>query len=100
METRSSTPVLEPPIDVAGTPAEELPALYRQILGRVAELEQIGNHAEAARVRMAATAAYSAAWDKKHRNRLVALLGQADRDIGGGARSRSWALRQRSAAAR
>jgi hypothetical protein len=100
METRSSPPVLEPPIDVAGTPAEELPELYRQILGRVAELEHIGNHAEAGRVRMAATAAYSSAWDKKHRDRLVALLGRADRDIGGGARPRGWAHRQRSAPAR
>jgi hypothetical protein len=100
METRSSSPVLGPPIDVAGTPAEELPELYRQILGRVAQLEQIGSHAEAARVRMAATAAYSSAWDKKHRDRLVALLGRADRDIGGQTRVRGWAHRQRSAPAR
>ena len=45
------------------SPAEELPALYRAILDRVAELERDGARAEAARVRAAATRIYSRAWD-------------------------------------
>lgn len=61
------------------TPAEEMPALYRAILDRVAELEAAGQRAEAARVRRAATAAYSRAWDDRARRRLTALLRAAAR---------------------
>ena len=39
------------------SPAEELPALYRAILDRVAELEAGGERAKAGRVRREATAA-------------------------------------------
>ena len=45
------------------SPAEELPALYRAILDRVAELERTGQRAKAARVRSTATRIYSRAWD-------------------------------------
>jgi hypothetical protein len=61
------------------TPAEELPALYRAILDRVAELELAGERSAAARVRREATAAYSRAWDERARRRLTSLLRAAER---------------------
>jgi hypothetical protein len=61
------------------SPAEELPGLYRAILDRVAELETAGERAEAARVRTAATHAYSRAWDAKARRELETLLRRAAR---------------------
>jgi hypothetical protein len=54
--------------------AEELPALYRAILDRVAELEADGHRIEAARMRSSATQIYSRAWDEKARRRLEGLL--------------------------
>ncbi len=59
--------------------AEELPALYRRILDRVAMLEGAGDRTEAARVRVAATASYSRAWDDRARRELEALLRRAER---------------------
>jgi hypothetical protein len=56
------------------TPAEDMPALYRAILDRVAALEAAGKRSEAARVRREATAAYSRAWDDRTRRRLTHLL--------------------------
>lgn len=61
------------------TPAEELPALYRAILDRVAQLEAAGSRTEAGRVRRQATAAYSRAWDGRARRELLRLLKDADR---------------------
>lgn len=61
------------------SPAQELPALYRAILDRVAELEAAGERATAGRVRREATAAYSRAWDERARRRLLGLLRDADR---------------------
>ncbi len=58
-------------------PAEELPGLYRAILDRVAELEAAGDRAEAARVRTAATRAYSRAWDDRARRELEGLVRRA-----------------------
>lgn len=63
----------------SNSPAEELPALYRAILDRVAELEAAGDRAEAGRVRRSATQAYSRAWDERARRQLQTLLRQADR---------------------
>ena len=60
-------------------PAEELPALYRAILDRVAMLEAAGDRAEALRVRGAATKAYSRAWDERARRDLEALLRRVER---------------------
>lgn len=74
------------------SPAEDLPALYRAILDRVAELEAGGERAAAARVRREATAAYSRAWDERARQRLLSLLRDAgrpthaERRLGRGAR--------------
>ena len=59
--------------------AEELPSLYRAILERVAQLEAAGDRREAARVRSAATAAYSRAWDDRAGRELESLLRRADR---------------------
>jgi hypothetical protein len=100
METRSPQTPTVPATDPAATPAEELPGLYRTILERVADLERQGERAEAARIRMAATAAYSAAWDESGRNRLIALVNRADRAKSGNAHPRGLALRRRSAPAR
>ena len=63
--------------------AEELPALYRAILDRVAELEAEGRRPEAARVRTNATQIYSRAWDEKARRRLEALLERNRRPAAG-----------------
>jgi hypothetical protein len=62
------------------SPAEELPALYRAILDRVAEMEAAGERAAAARLRSDATDAYSRAWDERARRRLESLLRRSDRD--------------------
>lgn len=61
------------------SPAEELPALYRAILDRVAQLESAGERPEAARIRSDATRAYSRAWDERARRQLEALLRRASR---------------------
>jgi hypothetical protein len=65
------------------SPAEELPALYRAILDRVAALEGVGERVQAARLRTDATDAYSRAWDERARRRLEALLRRSDRETGG-----------------
>jgi hypothetical protein len=73
-------------------PAEELPGLYRAILDRVAELEAAGERQEAARVRSAATRAYSRAWDDRARRELEGLVRRAtkpttsERQLGRGTR--------------
>ena len=102
METRT---LPDPAFPDAGTsPAEELPGLYRAILERIAELEQVGRRPEATRIRHQATRTYSNAWDASGRRSLLALLARADRAIAGQsqprARSRTWVLRRRSVAAR
>lgn len=61
------------------SPAEELPALYRAILDRVAELERVGDRDEARQVRQRATVAYSRAWDERARRQLLGMLRDAER---------------------
>lgn len=88
-------------------PAEELPALYRAILDRVADLEASGERAEAGRIRREATAAYSRAWDDRARRRLTSLLRAAERPVqperrlgsGTGPITRTLARRQQQAIA-
>lgn len=82
------------------SPAEELPGLYRAILDRVAELEALGQRAEALRIRHAATESYSGSWDASCRRTLLAQLRRADRSLQGESQQRTWAWRRRSAAAR
>ena len=62
-------------------PAEELPALYRAILDRVAELEAAGERSRAARLRSDATDAYSRAWDERARRRLETLLRRSEPQV-------------------
>jgi hypothetical protein len=62
----------------SNSPAEELPALYRAILDRVAELEGVGERVHAARLRTEATDAYSRAWDERARRRLESILRRCD----------------------
>jgi hypothetical protein len=64
------------------SPAEELPALYRAILDRVAVLEAAGERAQAAQLRTDAREAYSRAWDERARRRLQTLLRRSERDPG------------------
>ena len=54
--------------------SEELPALYRAVLDRVAELETARERDHANRVRAEATRIYSRAWDERARRELLALL--------------------------
>ena len=100
METRGSPAHGADAAEPASTPANDLPGLYRDILDRVAALEQIGERTQAGRIRMAATQAYSAAWDETGRGRLLGLIGRADRMIAGHDRPRGWTLRRKSAPAR
>lgn len=66
----------------SNSPAEELPALYRAILDRVAEMEASGDRRAAATLRTAAIAAYSRAWDERARRRLETLLRGVSRSAG------------------
>lgn len=63
--------------------AEDLPAVYRVILDGIAVLESTGRRAEAARIRVAATRVYSAAWDPSSLKRLERLSTQCRLEIHG-----------------
>jgi hypothetical protein len=54
--------------------SEELPALYRAVLDRVAQLEASRDRDLANRVRAEAIHIYSRAWDDRARRELLALL--------------------------
>lgn len=56
------------------TAAEELPALYRAVLDRVAEFAATGRRDLANQVRAEATRIYSRSWDDRARRNLEALL--------------------------
>jgi hypothetical protein len=65
----------------AKSAAEELPALYRALLDRVAQIEAEGHRAGAYHLRSQATRIYSRAWDDGARRKLQDLLKRtADRD--------------------
>ncbi len=57
--------------------SEELPALYRALLDRIAQLDAAGQHAVGYRIRLQATRIYSRAWDDRARRGLEALLHRA-----------------------
>jgi hypothetical protein len=57
--------------------AEELPALYRAILDRIALIDAAGHRAVAYRIRAEATRIYSRAWDDRARKALTDLLRQS-----------------------
>ena len=96
MESRPSIPAEPVESEPAPSVADDLPELYREILDRVAGLERIGARAEAGRIRVAATRAYSAAWDQAARRVLLGLLARADRSAAPQVRSRGWSLRRRT----
>jgi len=54
--------------------SEELPALYRAVLDRVAEIAASGRRSLANEVRAEAIRIYSRAWDERARRELVSLL--------------------------
>jgi hypothetical protein len=54
--------------------SEELPALYRAVLDRVAQIAASGQRTDANRIRAEATRIYSRAWDDRARRKLEDLL--------------------------
>jgi hypothetical protein len=56
--------------------AEDLPALYRAILDRIAQIDAAGERSVGYRIRAEATRIYSRAWDERARRGLEALLRQ------------------------
>ena len=63
------------------SPSQDLPALYRVVLDGVAALELRGERVTAAAIRREAIAAYSAAWDDRHRTILSSLVGRVRREL-------------------
>ena len=63
------------------SPSQDLPALYRVVLDGVAALELCGERVTAAAIRREAIAAYSAAWDDRHRAILSSLVGRVRREL-------------------
>jgi hypothetical protein len=57
--------------------AEELPALYRALLDRIAQIDAAGERSRGYKIRTEATRIYSRAWDDRARRGLEALLRQA-----------------------
>jgi RNA-splicing ligase RtcB len=57
--------------------AEELPALYRALLDRIAQIDATGNRVFGHQIRTEATRIYSRAWDDRARRGLEDLLRQA-----------------------
>jgi len=57
--------------------AEELPALYRALLDRVAQIEAEGHRPAAYRLRSEATRIYSKCWDDRARRALQELLNRS-----------------------
>jgi hypothetical protein len=57
--------------------AEELPALYRAVLDRIAQIDVAGQRSVGYRIRAEATRIYSRAWDDRARRGLELLLLQA-----------------------
>jgi hypothetical protein len=56
--------------------AEELPALYRALLDRIAQIDAAGHRADGYRIRKQATRIYSRAWDDRAKRALEDLLRQ------------------------
>jgi hypothetical protein len=69
------------PVVPPTSPSQDLPALYRVVLDGVAALESCGERVTAAAIRREAIAAYSAAWDDRHRAVLGSLVGRVRREL-------------------
>lgn len=80
------------------SPAEELPALYRALLDRVAQVEAEGRRQAAYRLRAEATRIYSRSWDDRARRGLQELLART-MDPAGSERERAVRAPQRSGTA-
>jgi hypothetical protein len=76
----------------ATTAAEDFPGLYRAILDGVDDLERLGRRAEAARIRKAATAAYSGAWGAAGHRKLQLQLDRLARALGASERTAEMTL--------
>jgi hypothetical protein len=63
------------------SPSQDLPTLYRAVLDGVAALEVLGERVTAAAIRREAIAAYSAAWDDRHRAVLSSLVVRVRREL-------------------
>ena len=62
--------------------AEELPALYRALLDRIAQIDAAGHRDVGYKIRTEATRIYSRAWDDRARRGLEDLLRQsADKPV-------------------
>lgn len=57
--------------------SEELPALYRALLDRIAQIDAAGHREVGYRIRSEATRIYSRAWDDRARRGLEGLLRQS-----------------------
>jgi hypothetical protein len=78
----TGTPAFDAALVVPPTaPSQDLPALYRVVLDGVAALELRGERVTAAAIRREAIAAYSAAWDDRHRAILSSLVGRVRREL-------------------
>jgi hypothetical protein len=69
------------PVVPPTSPSHDLPALYRVVLDGVAALEGRGERVTAAAIRREAIAAYSAAWDDRHRSVLSSLVARVRREL-------------------
>ncbi len=58
--------------------AEVLPRVYRRVLDAVETLERLDERSEATRLRHAAVAVYSGAWDARSQRRLEEIATRAE----------------------
>jgi hypothetical protein len=66
-------------METPASPADELPALYREILDRLAPLERGPFRNEALRIRARASRVYAQSWSEHGRKALHNLLRRIDR---------------------
>ena len=66
-------------METPASPADELPALYREILDGLAPLERGPYRAEALRIRARASSVYAQSWSEAGRRSLQNLLRQIQR---------------------
>lgn len=62
--------------------AEDLPALYRDVLDLVAQIAASGQRANANRIRAEATRIYSRSWDERAKRNLETLLRRSSDPVG------------------
>jgi hypothetical protein len=96
-------------MEIPASPADELPALYREILDGLAPLERGPDRAEALRIRARASRVYAQSWSEGGRRSLQNLLRQIERlssrrdraqATGGRPATRRWRLQRGPVSAR